>query len=444
MNAMSKFIKNFVLIIFIVLFFSFTSHAREVSEPEIKFNSNLNILLTQLLNNHEEIQTCREQVKSAQAQLQQSRALYFPKLDLTGKSGRQRIEREVGNDTNENMHSITLRATQLITDFGKTTNTIARSETLLNQALAKQDAVSQMLMFDGIKAYINIIRAIELLKYAKCSEDRIKELTNIEKILVKKGAGLSSDVLQAKSQLVGAMALRVGAEGELNLAKNRFQALFSHFLDQTEVNQFKQVPFLFEHLPDMLEQAVNIAMENNPELKITKLDAILAGKNIFIARSAFFPALNIFGEAITENNFDGVDGYKDELTCGFDFKYNILNGGGDIAGLSSAMFKKAAAVKHIAYVQRLTKEKVFNSWEQLATLREKNKFLEQQADILKNFLNLAKKERKMGTRSLLAVLNGEVNYINALSAASAARQDTKIAAYNLLFAMGKISIQLFE
>ncbi|MCG8619966.1 MAG: TolC family protein, partial [Desulfobacterales bacterium] len=70
--------------------------------------------------------------------------------------------------------------------------------------------------------------------------------------------------------------------------------------------------------------------------------------------------------------------------------------------------------------------------------------LDQQADILKNFLELAKKERKMGTRSLLDVLNGEVNYINAQGTAIAAREDMKIAAYNLVFAMGQMDVELFK
>jgi adhesin transport system outer membrane protein len=59
-------------------------------------------------------------------------------------------------------------------------------------------------------------------------------------------------------------------------------------------------------------------------------------------------------------------------------------------------------------------------------------------------LLLAKKERKMGTRSLLDVLNGEVNFINASAAAIAANQDTKIAAFNLFFAMGNIGMELLE
>ena len=89
------------------------------------------------------------------------------------------------------------------------------------------------------------------------------------------------------------------------------------------------------------------------------------------------------------------------------------------------------------------KEQVSNSWDQLLVQKQRSELLDQQADILKSFLTLAKKERKMGTRSLLDVLNGEVNYINSIATSIAARQDTKIAAYNLLFAMGSIRLGLF-
>ncbi len=440
---MNRHIYHSIRIIFFVLCFSLNGFCA-TPDNNTQFNPNLHVLLTHLLKNNEEIQTFRHRVDSAQALVKQHRALYYPTLDLYGDTGREKVEKEFEKDTNEFRHDLTLRGNQLITDFGKTTSIIERDEFLLMQAKARLESVTQQMMRDGIAAYINIVRARERLKTALFSEKRIKELTGIEKALVQKGAGLTSDVLQAKSQLAGAMALTVGARGELNIARNRFYTVFYHLPTPSEIEQFQEIKFPSTHLPKALDVAINEAMEKNPEIRITKFDINVTEKDIRISKSAYFPTLNLFAEASNANDDNGTLGYRREYSAGIEFRQNLYRGGSDAAAIRNAVANKSAATSHLEYAMKLVKEQVSNSWEQLFTLKEKNTLLDQQIDILRNFLELAKKERKMGTRSLLDVLNGEVNYINAQGNAISVREDTKIAAFNLLFAMGKINLDLFK
>jgi len=65
--------------------------------------------------------------------------------------------------------------------------------------------------------------------------------------------------------------------------------------------------------------------------------------------------------------------------------------------------------------------------------------LRNQANIAAEFLTLARKERKLGKRSLLDVLNGETNLVNAESDAASAERDVDIAAFTLLAVMGKLA-----
>ncbi len=440
---MYRFYWNSILIIFFILSFSLNGFcaASEVKKP---FDPNLHVLLTRLLNQNEEIQTFQHRVDSAQALVKQRRALYYPTLDLYGDTGQEKTEKEFGKDTNEFRHQVTLRGNQLITDFGKTTNIIKRDEFILMQAKARLASVTQQMMRDGIAAYINIVRARERLKTALFSEKRIKELTGIEKALVQKGAGVTSDVLQAKSQLAGAMALTVEAKGELNIAKNHFYTVFYHLPTPSNIEQFKEISFPSAHLPVSLDAGIEEAMKKNPEIQITRYDLTVTELDVRISKSAYFPTLNLFAEASDANDDDGLLGYRREYSAGIEFRQNLYRGGSDAAAIRNAIANKSAAASHLEYAMKLVKEQVSNSWEQLSTLKQKNELLDQQIDILKNFLELAKKERKMGTRSLLDVLNGEVNYINAQGNAIAAREDTKIAAFNLLFTMGKIHLDLFE
>jgi adhesin transport system outer membrane protein len=240
------------------------------------------------------------------------------------------------------------------------------------------------------------------------------------------------------------MALRVQAQGELSMALNRFQAVFSFSPGLPEIDRFSEIAFPFEKLPMTLEEAESQAQKQNPELRVTLYDTHLAQQEIEIAKTAFFPQLNLFAEAQSKENDDGLEGYKNELSAGLEFRYNLYRGGADQAELSSAVAGHQAMAYSVQYVRRLISEQVRNSWEQLSILRQRSELLKQQAEIVENFLELAKKERTMGTRSLLDVLNGEINFINASAAAIAANQDTKIAAFNLFFAMGNLEMDLLE
>lgn len=420
-----------------------TQMSETFNEDTVQFNSDPHTMLNQLLGNHQEIQTYKHRVESAEGKLRQSIGLYLPSIDLTGDAGKENIEKESETTTREWRHEVRLKGTQLITDFGLTTNTIARDRVNLEQSKAGLDSITQQMLRDGITTYIYIVRARERLKSARYSESRIKELTGVEETLVEKGAGLTSDVLQAKSQLAGAMALRVEAEGDLRLAKNHFQAVFYYYPTDEEIQTFVEVKLPEPQLPAALEPAIETALTNHPEIKITRYDLDLTRKDIKISKSSYFPSISLFGEAVNADKDNGATGYRRDYAAGVEFNYNLFRGGSDYAAVKSSMANQTAAATHLEHAQKLVREQVRNFWEQFLTLTQRKALLDQQTEILKNFLELAKKERTMGTRSLLDVLNGEVNYINAQGTAIAAREDMKIAAYNLLFSMGQINLDLF-
>ncbi len=441
---MKNFFPNYLAFFFLIFCMSMDAYGETPSQNTNASYPTLRGWLITVLKNNEEIKSFENQVEQAKARYSQSKGLYYPTMDLRADGGREKINKEFSADTEENRYNITLRANQLITDFGKTQDSIARSGVLLDQANARLESKRQQVLLQGITAYINIVKARERLRLSRQSEERIKELTGIEKTLVEKQAGLSSDVLQAKSQLAGAMALRVQAEGELSIARNRFQVIFSHALDTVEIEQFTDIEAPFEKLPAMIEEAVSTAQKQNPELMVALFNTQIAEKDIDIAKAAFYPQLNLYAEALRKDNEDGIKGYSDELSAGMEFRYNLFNGGMDRAALKSALANKNASSYNAEHAQKIIREQVNNSWEQLSILKQRSDLLEQQAEIVENFLILAKKERKMGTRSLLDVLNGEINFINAVASSIATRQDTKIAAYNLFFAMGNINLELFE
>jgi len=114
-------------------------------------------------------------------------------------------------------------------------------------------------------------------------------------------------------------------------------------------------------------------------------------------------------------------------------------------GMKAARVTEAAdqsvlsAREKAGYVRVQALEEGRNAWVGWQTARERTNYLINQAQISGNFLELARKERELGRRSLLDLLNGEVALINAQSDAAAARVDEVIASYRLLRSIGGLN-----
>lgn len=402
----------------------------------------LDDILPELMRKHELVKSYEDRWNAAKFSHRQAKARYYPAVDVEADVGREWIERFSGDDTDKYRAYANIKATQLLTDFGQTSNIISRSEAALKRAEIEYNNVRQNVMLEGITAYLNVIRAREQLKFARQSEASIKEQTGMEEALVKKGAGLSSDVLQAKSQLAGAMARRIKAEGDLVVAKNRFRAVFKFDLSDEDLALMQPPVMPPDMVPETLNQATVQALENNLELIMAEKDIVMAEHELGSRKATYFPTINLFSEATRREQDAGIEGWRNEALVGVEMTYNLYNGGGDTAAIRAARANLSSAVNQRKYVEDLVVERVENAWQDLITMRENARFLENQSNIIWEFLQLARKERRLGTRSLLDVLSGEIQYINATSDAVSARMDTLIATYNLIHAMGALDLDL--
>ena len=91
-----------------------------------------------------------------------------------------------------------------------------------------------------------------------------------------------------------------------------------------------------------------------------------------------------------------------------------------------------------------TEEAARNAWDNLQTARQNTEHLHLQANIASEFLELARRERQLGNRSLIDVLAGETALINASSDAASADTDVAIAVFGLLNVINAVSVDVVK
>jgi adhesin transport system outer membrane protein len=402
-------------------------------------------LLPELIDSHQRIKYAREKKDAAEFQLRESKAGYYPTLDFLTETGYENIYRENGIDTDYGDKSYNrLRAAQLLYDFGATSGTVDKSEYYLQQISYEADKIEQDVMLEGILACVDIIRERDRLNYARRSEDNIKDQTGIEETLVEKGAGVRSDVLQAESQLAATRALRIEAEGLLEIARNRFLTVFNRTISTEEITALQLSAEHRALVPASLDESISMALVNNPRLKAVGMNRNIADSEIHARKAAYYPRLEAIGQGKYRYNDDGLPGERTDFFLGLGLTYNLYRGGGDRAAVESAMAERRSFNQQYEETKKLVIEEVRNTWQILKTAEAKQEVLNNQAMIAVRFLELARKERKLGNRSLLEVLSAEMEYYRSMSNAINAQAEANGAIFSLLKAIGILNLEMLS
>ncbi len=402
-------------------------------------------LLVDLLKVYDKILAAKARVSGSEHTVEAAWGQWYPQVDVSVEGGNEERQRSLGQGTTSKLRNEQdLNINQLLWDFGKTNGLIARSAFLLKENEAALDQATQEALNQGVAAYLQCIRYWETLRYAIKSENNIKELAGMEEAQVRKGASLSYKELQIKAQLSGAQSYRVTVERALDNARNRFRAMFLTSVERPEVATFAQPPMPMDDIPGSMDEAVNVAMDANPTLIQAEQTVKRTQSELDIQNANFYPTLRLKGTGYRKEQDQGQIGVETSNKITAEIRYNIFTGFTDLE-TSRALNQSVIEAKKLALDRRRTvEENVRNAWTDLTTNRKNAELYRIQSDITWEFLNLIKKKRLMGeTVELLDILIGERDYIQASSSAVTADIDTNIAAYTLLFQMGKMNLDMF-
>ena len=436
-SNMGKFVIGFV---FLICAGSLVS-AQEVKDEVIPYN--LKAALKSVLNNHKTILATKSDIEAAKLRLKQSRGGYFPSLDVTANYGHENIIKYgPGNNTQLMARDATAKITQTITDFGLTKSTVETSRLSLKQTRATETQIKNDILLRAISAYLRIIQSRESVRFARQSVANIKKQTELEDAAVTAGGGLTSDVLQAKTQLAGAQARLIQFEGVLATSKHEFEYVYNSFPDN--LNSLVLLKSVFDKLPKSLEEAEEITMKNNPSLIAARITEDIGKEAINTAKSSLFPTVKGIVSHSEKQDFGGIVGHKRESSAKIDLSYPLNLSFSEYAGKDAAVESYLATETRIDDQHDMTLQMLRTTWDGLNTAQQNAQFLTNQARISKEFLELARTERQAGNRSLLDVLGGETALINAQADAIAAKIEVLINSFTLLSLMGGLTIDVVE
>ncbi len=346
-----------------------------------------------------------------------AKAQYYPQLtagistgDLTtGERGRQLL---------------TLSATQLLYDFGKVKSSV---DTQKAKLIVEQANV--LVSIDDI-AYQVASAVINIERYQRISQIGEQQVAGIQRILdianLRANAGISSqaDPVQAESYLQSAQSSLIAQQSLLRQYQQRLRTLLG--FDVSNKNWT---------IPENLVQSSDLFRD--PEFNtIPKM--ISAQAEVEVAKSqkkqtqlSLYPTLSVKGSlsqalnGVNPNN-NKDDGFYNSIML--EASSNFFQGGAVAAQVKSASYAEEAARSKVNTVYldvldqlRTTRENIENKQRQIQVLSER------QATTVRT-RELYQEQYKLGTRSVLDLLNAEM----AIHAANNELETARYDIYNSL------------
>lgn len=406
--------------------------------PTPSLSSNLKLEIEHLLKYDHRIKEQEKIVNVSDLNFTATRLTKFPTLSLTSNLTREKLTNNAAEATLLNARDVDATLTFPVIDksLDESVNTAELSAELSS---ISKDTVVNGILLEAVSAYINLISSEKFLDYSIKSVENIKEQTELQDAKIAIGTGLTSNLLQAKTQLAAAEARKSQAELGYNQAKVAYESLFGRIPD----TPLEEVYFDPSWLPKILEDCIKIAIENNSSYALQRKNYEIIKSQEYLQRNTqFIPKLNLILNGKWKYDFSGSKGFERDLSAKLQLTYSFNIGGSGIYLYGAAKSSTEATVFNDVQARINLERSIRSAWNQYNFSRENTEFLNSQLELSEQFLELARREQSLGKRSLLDVLTGETSEINAASDYYVAESIQKLSGYTLLDLMGQLPTYL--
>jgi len=394
-----------------------------------------------LLRDNPELKSLRNQVEAAEEGINEAYAGYLPRVELSGDFGQERTDGPTVTDLSGDPLDLTRsRATatlrqNIFDGYGtESAYDAAQISRDISQLTLQDD--TQSLILEGVRAYLDVLRAIYLIDLAEQNVDTIATQLNLENERVERGSGLALDVLQAKTRLQLADERRVAFEGTLQEAIARYTRIFGHPPELVTM-ELPRIPE--DDLPASLDNAVEVALAENPEIASSDALVMLADEGRDRARAGYWPTVDLVGRLDYEDNVDGVEGVQRQGTIMVEANWELFNGFANQARVAQSAYEHVSAIHDRATITRLVVQDVEIAWDQVLTSRQRVDLLENAVNIAIEVHDARRRLRDAGQETVLNVLDAENDVFNAQINLVSAQYDGYLGIFRLMEAMGRLT-----
>ncbi|MEM1299538.1 MAG: TolC family outer membrane protein [Pseudomonadota bacterium] len=329
--------------------------------------------------------------------------------------------------------TLQLDVTQPLYTGGQVENATEAAETRITAEEARLIATEQNVLLNTVASYMDVRRDQTLVSLGRNNVRVINEQLRAARERFDVGEVTRTDVAQAESRLAAARSSLAAARGQLELSRESYRRFVGDYPGRLAP------PPPLPDLPKDLDEAIAITMTDEPNVRAARLERVAASSDVRSAIGALLPQVNLLGQVQHTDTLQvPLDGDTD-AALGVQIVIPFYSGGFNFSNVREAQAQVDAREADIETATRNAAQAAGNAWADLKVARSSIKAGRLQVRAAQIAFEGVQEEAKVGARTTLDVLDAEQELLDARGDLATARRDEYVAAYSVLFAVGKLT-----
>ncbi len=402
MNKFLGYILSFILLVspLNIIF----AQANSLQNKKLTLEDCINLTL----QNNPEIAASYSSQESQKSQLKQSKSGYLPQVNGSAGYNRSGGNNAAGSMDTSNNYSASVNASQLIYDFGQTSSSVGIQEKSYQSAIQNTTALINDKIYALKVAYFGVLSAEESENVYKQSVDQYTEQLKRAKAFYEVGTYPKIDVTSAQVNLNDAKLNLLTAQ---NLLKTKRQELLN-IMGISDANPTFTLE-MDKTLPSLdltLEEALETANKNRPDLLAKQLQVESARQNVTLSKTGYAPTITANGSYA----WSGADfPLYDRWSAGASLNVPIFSGLSTYNKVEQSKQNLQTAYHNLTSLQQQVLLDVKTAYLALNNAKERIPVAELTQKQAKESYDLAVGRYKVGVGNYIEVKDAETSYSKA-------------------------------
>ncbi|WP_299844009.1 TolC family outer membrane protein [uncultured Paracoccus sp.] len=337
-----------------------------------------------------------------------------------------------------NVTSLSLTAQMTLFDWGRSQLDIDLKKELVLASRENLVQVEQNVLFDAVSAFFNVRSALEQVDLQNNSVRLLGQERQAAQDRFDVGEITLTDVSLANAQLAATRAALASAEGSLEVAREGYRAATGALPGALSA------PPPLPKRPESLDAARAIGQRNHPAMKQAQHQAAASEIGVAAAKAERNPTLSAEARVGVNRSPSVLSGDQEisrDAQVGLTMSQTLYSGGRLSSVLRKSMAQRDQARAGLLNVARQVDLAVGEAWANIDVAGAQIAAIDEQISAAQQAYDGVREEATLGARTTLDVLDAEQSLLEARTDKITAEANLQLAHYQLLAAMGLLTVE---
>lgn len=384
------------------------------------------------------LQAERARLRATDEKVAEAMSGWRPSVDATAGAGSSRQSVQNGsispNAQTLSPRDVGITVTQPVFSGFRTAAGVRAADAQVEAAQAGLQASEQALLLDTAQAYLDVVQAQKVQELMRTNEEVLHKQLEATQSRFEVGEVTKTDISQAQARLNAAQASRIQADGDLASKRATYTRLVG------EAPQELVPPEISYVTPESLDATIDLAVQHNPSVRAGFYAKDAAKENVTVTQGSLLPEVAIVGS--TTRSWDQsliLPDRQDSSSIMARVTVPLYRGGADYARTRAANETVVQRGMELDDARAKVREFAINAWQALMTARATIKSNQAGVKAAELALYGVQEESKVGTRTVLDVLNAQQELLNARVNLVRSYHDEALAILQVRAAVGDLT-----